>query len=113
MFPEETARGIVGIVLGFVAYYWFSTLSVLESILLLRFFSLALLCIAVYVYFSDFKQDAFCVFIRDESAKLSEQMEEVKELVETPAPSTPTEESTEFADLVSEKIGTPIRNNAE
>lgn len=99
--------------LGFVAYYWFSTLSVLESILLLRFFSLALLCFAVYVYFSDFKQSTFCMYIQDNSAVLSEKLEEVKELVETPAPSTPTEESAEFADLVSEKIASPARNNAE
>ncbi len=107
-------RGLVGILLGFVACYWVSSLSVLETVLLLRFFSLGLICLAIYLYVSDFRQLDFCVFVADtDVTPLSEQMEEVKELVETPAPSTPTEESTEFADLVSEKIGTPIRNNAE
>lgn len=103
MAPDETMRGVVGILLGFVTYYWFSSLTVLETVLLLRFFSLGLLCFAIYVYISDFVQPTVCVFVATDECRLSEKLEEAKELAETPAPSTPTEESAEFADLVSEK----------
>lgn len=113
MDPDRRIRGFVGILLGFVTCYWFTTLSVLETVLLLRLFSLGLLCFAIYVYISDFRQD-LCVFVQVADAPLlSEKLEEVKELAETPAPSTPTEESAEFADLVSEKIHTSFRDNAE
>lgn len=48
--PEKNTKGLLGIALGIMTYYWVSTMSPLEWILLLRFMSLIFLLVAIYFY---------------------------------------------------------------
>jgi hypothetical protein len=114
IFPEN--QNIFGLLLGFLAFYWFSTMSQLEVILLLRFLSLILIGVAIYLYCTT--SFSFEIVILDDedgatSNVISEELQEVKELVSTPAPESPHEESAEFADLVEKKnVTRKYRNNA-
>ena len=119
LFPEN--QSAIGILLGFLAFYWFSTMSQLEVILFLRFLSLALICVAIYWYCTMSCSVEIVILSDDDgsasddsSGAMSEELEEVKEMVEIPAPESPKEETAEFADLVKpKKVASKCRNNAK
>ncbi len=88
---------------------------------MLRFAAFILICICIYLHFTPhfhYKIIDLGLEIEENSDTssevLSEEMEEVKEMVETPAPESPHEETAEFADLVKpKKVARKGRNNAK
>lgn len=94
---------VLGIFIGVALYHTFSTMTYLELAILTRLLTVGVVLYLTYLYFEAIlgEMDEECKGNACISVIMSDGLEEVKEMIGTPAPSPSKEESTEFADLLS------------
>jgi hypothetical protein len=109
--PEPTT--ILTILFGFFLYQVFSSMHIYELILVIKLVTVGICMYSLYMLHDteeeseeteetckDDQSVRFIVRIRDEDEKGEGSIAEVKEMVESPAPSPVQETSTEFSDLL-------------